>query len=385
MQKHANTARSSQFVAVKKADTGLYVHIPFCRSKCGYCDFHSGPMLDLADAYLESLANEARHRVTQSVSTLYIGGGTPSSLSCRQLEKLFDILPEPVGAGECTIEVNPEDVNDQMAHFIAHSTPVNRVSMGVQSMVEAELSAAGRRHSPLTVVRACDTFRRHGITNLSLDLIYGLPTQTVESWRYSLDALLALSPDHLSAYMLSYEPRTRFTAMRDAGKLKEASEETLVEMYHSLLDRTRAAGMEHYEISNFALTGRRAIHNSSYWNGSDYIGLGTGAHSFIQGVRGYNPPGIRAYIRQKGLQFYVEESETDCNRFNDVVITRLRTSDGLSVDHLRRQFGDSMTDQLLRDARPHLDAGRISLSAGVMRIPEESWLVSDAILVDLIA
>lgn len=358
---------------------GIYVHIPFCRSKCGYCDFHSVPQLKLADSYLDALEGEVGERCAAGADTLYVGGGTPSALSLKQLGRLFSMLPSP-GRGECTIEVNPDDVTEDFVAFLTSETPVNRVSMGVQSMVEAELALAGRRHSPERVAEACRLFHRHGIDNLSLDLIYGLPGQTIDSWRYSLGALLELSPCHLSAYMLTYEPRTRFTAMRDAGKLAEASEDTLVGMYDALIEATRRAGMEHYEISNFALPGMRARHNSSYWSGADYIGLGTGAHSYINGVRGYNPQDIRGYINACGRGFYVEEQETPENLFNDMLITRLRTSDGLSLDSLT---GEDAA-RLLKAASKHLAAGRMSLDGHILRICETSWLVSDNILIDLI-
>ena len=362
--------------------TGVYVHIPFCRSKCAYCDFHSGPRLELADAYLDALAAEASERAGEtSPVTLYVGGGTPSALSLPQLHRLFEAVPHPEDGGECTIEVNPDDVTDEFAAFLASSTPVNRVSMGVQSMVESELRTAGRRHTPQRAADACSTLRRHGFDNLSLDLIYGLPGQTAASWRYSLDALLALGPAHLSAYMLSYEPHTRLTAMRDSGKITETSDDDVIEMYHTLVEYTRAAGMEHYEISNFAMPGMRAVHNSAYWNGADYIGLGTGAHSHVNGVRGYNPPDIKAYLAAGGRNFFVEEPETDENRFNDMLVTRLRTSDGLSLADLAQDH----VPQLLEAAERHIAAGRVTVSdSGVMRITEEAWLVSDNILLDLI-
>lgn len=365
---------------------GIYVHIPFCRSKCGYCDFHSIARLALADDYLTALEGEWHQRrgeLTGKVTTIYIGGGTPSALTAAQLSRLFAMLPSG-DAGEITIEVNPEDVTPEFAAFLADS-PVNRVSMGVQSLVDTELLAASRRHTSARAIEAYCFLRAAGIDNISLDLIYGLPGQTLGSWIRSLTALLELRPEHLSAYLLSYEPGTRFWKMREAGKLREADEDTAVAMYTRLISATRAAGMEHYEISNFAMPGHRSRHNSSYWDGTDYLGLGTGAHSCIAGARSFNPPDLRRYIAASGHDFAVTDTETDENRFNDMLITRLRTSSGLSIADSRQRFGSVLTDAMLRDAAPHIASGAMTLRGDTLRISEEAWIVSDRILVDILA
>lgn len=361
---------------------GVYVHIPFCKSKCGYCDFHSIPRLQLAGDYVDALLCELRARVDRPVSTVYIGGGTPSALPLSELSRLLSELPSE-GVEEFTIEVNPDDVTREFADFLAQS-PVNRVSMGVQSLVDAELKAAGRRHDAAGAVEACRRLREAGIANISLDLIYGLPLQTLESWRYSLSQLIALGPKHVSAYMLSIEEGTRFFAMRQAGKLTEASEDTLTLMYAEMCYMLAEAGYEHYEISNFSQPGYRARHNSSYWSGADYIGLGTGAHSFVDGVRGSNPPDVARYIRQHGADFFEREEETDDNRFNTMVITRLRTSDGLDLGEMETQFGPGSVRRLLADADPYLSSGRMTREGSALKIKEDAWLVSDSILVDLI-
>lgn len=365
---------------------GIYVHIPFCRSKCGYCDFHSVARLSLADDYLAALEGEWQQRRSEldgKIKTVYIGGGTPSALTVTQLSRLLAMLPV-ADAGEITIEVNPEDVTPDFAAFLAAS-PINRVSMGVQSLVDTELLTASRRHTAARAIEAYASLRAAGIANISLDLIYGLPGQTVQSWQQSLASLLELRPDHLSAYLLSFEPLTRFTRMRDAGEISEADEDTAVAMYDALIAATHRAGMEHYEISNFAMPGRRSRHNSAYWDGTDYLGLGTGAHSCISGVRSFNPPDIRRYIAASGRNFAVIDSETAENRFNDMLITRLRTSAGLSIADARSLFGSELTDAMLRDAAPHIASGAMTLGGDTLRISEKSWIVSDRILVDLLA
>ncbi len=378
---------SAGCVDVKTADAmraGIYVHIPFCRSKCGYCDFHSVARIDLADDYLTALQGEIAERIDRgwTYPTVYIGGGTPSVLGRDRLSRLFKILPLD-NVEEFTIEVNPEDVTAEFAEFLG-SSPVNRVSMGVQSLIDSELQTARRRHTSAKAVEAFNLLRSAGINNISLDLIYGLPGQTLDTWNRSLGLLLELKPEHLSAYMLSYEPKTLFSAMRASGKIRETDDDTLVEMYRSLIDRTRIAGMEHYEISNFAKPGFRSRHNSGYWNNELYIGLGTGAHSLTQESRGFNPADIRRYIECGGKGFFCKEEESVDNRFNDMVITRLRTAEGTDLRRVKAEFGAAFADSLIKSAAPHISSGDLIYDGTSLRFSEAAWLVSDAVMVDLI-
>lgn len=258
---------------------GIYIHIPFCHSKCAYCDFFSRPINRDIDGYIETLHKEYERRkyeLAEPVTTVYLGGGTPSSVGVGNLEKLIKWLPLD-NVTEFTIEVNPEDIDPPTARFLAES-PVNRVSMGVQSLDDEELRFIGRRHSASQALDAYRTLRENGIDNISLDLIFGLPGQSVGSWEKTLERTLALAPDHLSGYSLMLEEGTRLRAMRDSGKFKEADDETIERMYMLLCEKTAKAGFSHYEISNFARESRQSLHNSSYWNLTPYLGLGTGAH-----------------------------------------------------------------------------------------------------------
>lgn len=359
---------------------GVYIHIPFCRSKCAYCDFYSGPTRGREEAYVDALLgewNERRGELTEPVSTVYLGGGTPSSLDPRLLDRILSAVAAE-SAAEVTIEVNPEDVTDGFVSWLGQS-PVNRVSMGVQSLDAAELKAVGRRHTPDRAIEAARQLAR--VTdNLSLDLIFGLPGQDLASWCRSLEGVLALSPAHLSAYLLSYEPGTRLWAMRETGKITEAPEGLAVDMYGALCEATAAAGYEHYEISNYARPGFRSRHNSSYWDLTPYLGLGPGAHSYTLERRSYNPSDLSGYLRAGGHGFGVFEDETDAERFNDLLVTSLRTARGLSLaDCGQRRAGVEKT------ARRYLADGSMELTAeGRLRISESSWLVSDRILVDFI-
>lgn len=347
---------------------GLYVHIPYCRSKCAYCDFYSGPLRAFDEAeYFAAVDREltARRHEVGELQTVYIGGGTPSSVSPQRLAPYLNLAP-----GERTVEVNPDDVTPELARGLLRAG-ANRVSMGVQSLNDAELQAIGRRHTAAGARKAYNILRAEGFTNISLDLIYGLPGQSLESWRRSLGELLEWGPEHLSAYILSYEPGTLLTARLKSGKIAEASEELIEQMYDHLCQTTRQAGFNHYEISNFALPGRHAQHNSSYWDMTPYLGLGPGAHSFDGKVRRENPANLKAYLANPEGAAQIE-IETDNNRFNDRLITALRTSQGIDES--------LFTPEELRHARRLL----VPAGPGRLRIAESRWLLANSILLDLI-
>lgn len=364
---------------------GIYIHIPFCHAKCSYCDFYSSPRREWASDYVEALINEIDQRRDfldqQLIKTIYIGGGTPSSISTDLISRIIRELPSD-NIEEFTIEVNPEDIDHDFARWIADS-PVDRVSMGIQSLNDMELKAVGRRHTAAEALKAVETLRTIGnVRNLSLDIIYGLPGQTAESWRSTLETTLALHPEHLSAYLLSYEEGTRLTAMLKTGRIKEVSEEEAVERYTLLCETAGRYGYEHYEISNYSLPGNRAVHNSSYWNMTPYIGFGPGAHSYIGNQRSYNPHNLKKYIASKGRDFLVIEEESDTEITNDIIITALRTSEGINLDFLsssrRQRFISSAASWLTNGDLEWIEEGRR------IRINEKSWLISDRILLDLI-
>lgn len=366
----------------------LYIHIPFCASKCAYCDFYSTPRREWMESYIGALEGEWRERsetLTEPIDTLYIGGGTPSSLPPALLSRMLAFLPLNGELREATIEVNPEDINAEYVKFLLSSTPLRRVSMGIQSFSDSELASVGRRHTAAEAKKAYEALREGGTENISCDLIYGLPGQTAESWGYSLSKLISLRPEHISAYLLSYEPGTKLYALKEAGKVEETNDETLLAMYDQLCRQTRDAGYSHYEISNFALSGHEAIHNSSYWDGSDYIGLGPGAHSLVMGVRSYNPPNLKEYILSGGRGVAIADEETLLNRYNDMLITRLRTRKGLSPATIEEAFGTKMAHDFQEDALPMIKTGRLAVNDDDRyMIPEHLWLESNAILLNLI-
>ncbi|MCM1449002.1 MAG: radical SAM family heme chaperone HemW [Clostridiales bacterium] len=370
---------------------GLYVHVPYCHSKCAYCDFYSVPDSSTMSRYVGAVLQEALMRRDElhdePLSTVYIGGGTPSSMGGRLLGDLINGLGGIFSFDrviEMTTEVNPEDVDTDLLGSL-RACGVNRVSMGVQSLVDKELVNVGRRHSASTALRASRLIADN-FDNYNLDLIFGLPGQTIESLSYSLDRLIELRPPHLSVYLLSYEPGTRLYARLTAGKIIEADDYLVTRMYHLITERLGVAGYEHYEISNYALPSFHSRHNSAYWNSTPYLGLGPSAHSFDGLTRRFNPPGVRKYIEElSGRSLICEiDDETDENRFNDYIITRLRTSAGLELKSLERQSFGYLIPQMLPAMNALVATGQLIVDEGIVRIPSRLWLTADAVMRELI-
>lgn len=360
---------------------GLYIHIPFCHSKCIYCDFYSTPRLSLVDSFLDAIPVEfamRRDEIAQPFTTLYIGGGTPSIIPPERLARLISGLPLD-NVGEFTIEVNPEDVN--ASNVTAwRDMGINRISMGIQSFDDSELKSIRRRHSASDASQAVETLLYGGLSNISCDLIYGLPWQTLSSWEQSLTRLLTYDLPHLSAYCLSYEHGTALHAAMTAGRVSPADDALLYDMYTLLCERTADKGYLHYEISNFSRPGMQSRHNSSYWRDVPYLGLGPGAHSYDGHLRRSNVSDIKLYVESPASP--IIEYEDLNQRFNDTIITALRTSSGLdlrSIDSDRRRH-------LERESRRFIGDGDIIISpdGNHMHISESAWFHSDYILRELI-
>lgn len=371
---------------------GVYVHIPFCKSRCTYCDFYSTVGSPLMERYVAALVAEARLRWhelgDERVNTIYVGGGTPSQLPVEMMRQLTDALRRlaSVAIAEFTVEVNPDDVNERYIALLA-DMGVNRISMGIQSFDNRLLKLIGRRHTAQQAVDAVHAIREAGIDNLSIDLMFGLPGQTLDSWRQSLNQALALRPEHLSAYALSYEPGTPLWRQRERGDVCEVDEDTSVEMYTCLLTTMREAGYEHYEISNFALPGRRSRHNSAYWNATPYLGLGAAAHSFDGSVRSFNPADMSAYISaiEQGRSPAERESLEPWERYDEQVMLALRTCEGIDMATIERNFGQTAVNHLISAAQPHLTAGRLRRQNEHLILTDTGIMTSDAIIRDLMS
>ncbi len=360
---------------------GIYLHVPFCHAKCAYCDFYSVARTERVADYTEAVINEYLHRFDEladaPVTTLYFGGGTPSILPADIFRRLADTFRTD-SITEFTIEVNPEDVTPN-AVKAWRSSGVNRISIGVQSLIDTELIAINRRHTAEDALTAIVTIKEGGIDSISADLIYGLPEQTTESWHYSVQRLLQTGISHLSAYCLSYEPGTLLSRRLQRGDIVEAQDETIGEMYTILCKETAINGFEHYEISNFALPGCRSKHNSSYWRNVPYLGLGPGAHSLTaDGTRRYNPSDLKTYILNKGLTT-VTDDENETDRINDRIMIGLRTLEGLDLSRIPAP----RHKEIIANAQSWLRSGHLVNRNSRLLIPESSWLLSDAIIRDL--
>ena len=364
--------------------TGIYIHIPFCASRCIYCAFYSTVKMELRQQYVDALCREMAMRPTaDTISTIYLGGGTPSQLTVGQLQQLLDGLYniyKVAEDAEVTIEVNPDDVTPALAEALSR-LPVNRVSMGAQTFDDQRLRFLRRRHTARQVGEAVARLRTAGISNISVDLMYGFPDETLDDWQRDIDSALSLDVEHLSAYCLSIEEGTVLDKwIMDNGKWI-MNEEVERAMYYTLIDRLAAAGYEHYEISNFARRGYRSRHNSSYWTDIPYIGLGAAAHSYDGQRRRWNVSDLRHYIEgaETGHIDYGEEVLDDDTRYNDRVMLSLRTAEGLDLSTLTAHD----RAYLLENARRYVVNGLLTEENGRLTLSREGLFVSDMVTSDL--
>lgn len=369
---------------------GIYIHFPFCRRKCIYCDFYSvGERLADWEAFARAVENEfsASSLPSGVFPSLYMGGGTPSLAPAELISRFRRMIP--VEVGEFTIEVNPDDVTEEKARAWREAG-VNRVSMGVQTLNDDELKAIGRRHTADQAQKAYSILRKY-FSNISLDLIFGLPGQTLSSLSATLDRFIEMRPEHISAYSLMYEERTALTRMRDSGKVEEIPDEDSVEMFRLVTSKLKEAGYERYEISNYALPGYRSHHNSNYWKGIPYIGLGPSAHSY-DGVktRRYNLPDLALYIKEYGDQIkeygdHIKEYEflSEEELREEMIMTRLRMIEGLDLLEFEDRFGKEERISLEKRAKPFLSSGDLIYMHDHIALSESGVMISDEIISEL--
>lgn len=374
---------------------GLYVHIPFCATRCSYCGFYSTTKLDLQDRYVDSLCREIALRkeylssystdskaANTIIRTIYIGGGTPSQLSRYSLEKLFHAIDTYLECSpeEVTMEVNPDDVTNDLAETIS-ALHINRVSMGAQTFDDNRLKFLNRRHKSFQVERAIDILHEHGVGNISIDLMFGFPGQTCDSWKEDVRRAISLDIQHISAYSLMYEEGTKLYRMLKENMIKEIDEEVSLNMYNELINILCGAGYEHYEISNFAKKGYRALHNSSYWHDIPYLGIGAAAHSYNIKSRQWNVSDINKYIESIShdtVPFTFESIDADTH-YNDIVTTELRTSEGIDLSRL----DDKYVQYIVRQAARHVADKTVGINDGHLKLTREGLYISDMIMSDL--
>lgn len=369
---------------------GIYIHIPFCKSRCIYCGFYSTTLLDLRKKYINALCREMELRknyIREPFSTIYLGGGTPSLLDEAELTKLFLYINNVYDVdrnAEITMECNPDDITPEFTNMLSR-LPINRVSMGAQTFADSRLRLLHRRHNSDEVKHAVKLLREAGIKNISIDLMFGFPDESLSQWKEDISAALALNVEHISAYSLMYEEDTPLWKMLDTGKVKEIDEELSLTMFKELVCQLTDAGYEHYEISNFARPGYRSRHNSSYWHQVPYIGLGAAAHSFDLNSRQWNVADLKLYIEEinNGIIPMEREELDNDTTFNDIITTALRTSDGINLNALETRLGKRYRNTLISAAGKHLEQGLLEIRHDRLRLTSEGIFISDMVMSDL--
>lgn len=369
---------------------GIYIHIPFCKSRCIYCGFYSTTLLDMRKEYVNAVCREMELRkdyIREQFSTIYFGGGTPSLLDENDMDKLFLYINKVYNVdsnAEITMECNPDDITPEFADMISR-LPINRVSMGAQTFSDRRLSLLHRRHNAGEVKNAVTLLRKAGIRNISIDLMFGFPDENLIQWKEDISAALALNVEHISAYSLMYEEGTKLWKMREQGKIEEIDDELSLKMYDELVNDLTKAGYEHYEISNFAKPGFRSRHNSSYWHQVPYIGLGAAAHSFDIKSRQWNVDDIRQYIKNISCGIVPMEREIldKDTIMNDIITTALRTREGIDLEKLETMLGHEYKARLIKNAKKHIEEGLLALKDERLKLTKKGIYISDMVMSDI--
>lgn len=369
---------------------GIYIHIPFCRKACHYCNFHFSTSLALKNGFLNALLNEIRLRRDYlqgaPVETIYFGGGTPSLLEISELNTILEALRKyfPIHAeAEVTLEANPDDINPEKLNEWKKSG-INRLSLGIQSFFEEDLAWMNRAHThrqaETALSQALEVF-----PNLTIDLIYGTPGLTHEKWKANVDRVLDMGVPHISCYALTVEPRTALQKMIADHKKEDINPELQAEQFQLLIDWLNEAGYEHYEISNFARPGFRSRHNSSYWEGTSYLGLGPSAHSFDGQSRQWNISNNALYISSLENNLWQPGSEilSETDRFNEFVMTQLRRLEGISKSNLSNRFGPDKPGYIRQTAAKFLRNQWMIETEEAFVLSKEGKLFADGIAAEL--
>ena len=372
---------------------GIYIHIPFCRQKCHYCNFFSlatqRQREEFLDALLQEMAERKGYLDGEEVNTVYFGGGTPSLYTGEDIGRMIDALERNFNIhenAEITLEANPDDVTEQWLSGVRR-TRVNRLSLGVQSFFDDDLHYLNRVHHAGQALQAIALAREAGYGNLTIDLIYGIPGLTDAKWRRNLEIFFSLDIPHLSAYALTVEARTALHHLIEKGKLPAPDEQESIAHFRLLQQLTREKGYIHYEISNFSLPGHYSRHNSLYWLGGNYLGLGPSAHSYNGRSRQWNVSSLGQYIRMSGQPEKTAETEylTPSQRYNEYVMTSLRTVWGCDSEHIRNVFGERMRDHFESEARKFKHQNLLREENGTYFLTDEGKLFADGIAAGLFA
>jgi oxygen-independent coproporphyrinogen-3 oxidase len=369
---------------------GIYIHIPFCKQACYYCDFHFSTNQQIRTEVVEAISKEILiqkdYLEGEPIHTIYLGGGTPSLLSKHELSLIFDTIcsTQTVISPEITLEANPDDLTVSKLEELLQ-VGVNRLSIGIQSFHSTLLTLLHRAHNASTAITSFQTARHVGFKNISIDLIYGIPGESESMWLEDIHRAIDLDPEHLSCYSLTIEEKTVFGRWAAAGKLQLVEEEVAARHLEMLMRELGHAGYEHYEISNFAKTGFYSKHNSSYWKQERYLGIGPSAHSFNGMSRQFNVTNNNLYVKalQQDKVPYEKEELTTENKINEYILTTLRTSWGTDLKKINQEFGydilNKNTDYLSRI----MNNGLATLETDVLRLTQKGKLMADKISSDL--
>ena len=369
--------------------SGIYIHIPFCRKNCSYCDFYFSLNKKHEIAFVEALLTELEERKNEikqmaPLQTVYFGGGTPSYLQLKNLQKIlhkitqnFPMAPNP----EITLEANPDDITPGNLKAWKN-LGINRFSLGVQSFFDDDLKKLNRSHHASKAFQSIELIQSHGFENFNMDLIYGLPGMSLHKWLKNLDIFLSFNIPHLSAYALTVEEGTLLHHQVKTGKIRMPDDEIIRRQFYILKEKLEQAGFEHYEISNFALPGKKSLHNTSYWQGKPYVGLGPSAHSFDGNkTRRWNVANLHRYIQalKSGQKYFESETLTPRDQFNEYILTGLRTANGINLNHIRQNF-PRFYPRLTEKAKKLEKENRIIIQNNTLKVSYEYLFQTDGII-----
>ena len=370
---------------------GVYLHIPFCKKRCNYCDFYKTTNLnfktDLISTLIKEISAKKLYLSENKIDTIYFGGGTPSVLDIGEIEMVFKTLFRYIPSNdvtEITFETNPDDFTIDYGKQLKNYSPINRISFGLQSIFDKQLRIIGRRHNANEGIEAIERAHKIGFNNITADLIYGLPDLSLQMWDKTLDVVLNLPIKHLSAYHLTYEEGTPFYADLKKGNLKEIDEDLSHQQFEMLIKKTIEKGMEHYEISNFAYPGFESQHNSNYWTGQPYFGMGPSAHSYYNMKRQWNVSSVQQYIKlfNSDKPYFESEKLSDIDRFNEIVMLGLRTSKGLSLENIK-QLGQNFNEVLEVNIEPYIKEKKLLMNNGFIAVTPQYKFITDGIIQNL--
>ncbi len=369
--------------------SGIYIHIPFCKQACHYCDFHFSTSLKKKEELVNALCTELvlrKNELDGNVETIYFGGGTPSLLSSEELQQIFETIYKNYTVSEnpeITLEANPDDLSKEQIHKFTNSQ-INRLSIGIQSFFEEDLKLMNRAHNASEALESIKNAKQY-FENISIDLIYGIPGMSNERWKKNLEIVLSLDVPHLSCYALTVEPKTALKKFIEKGIVPPVDEEAAKQHYEILLSETEKAGLENYEFSNFGKPGFHSRNNTAYWEGKPYLGIGPSAHSYDGKFRSWNIANNTKYIKSIEAGELPSEKEllSKQDKYNEYIMTGLRTKKGVSLGKVESEFGKKYSKYLIKQAENLLKNNLLILENETLKISKKGKFLSDGIAADL--